>query len=138
MNSFREDIKDPYIIALDIIPIDYDEKRGVNRLKLSNNRYIYDEADKIIIRTFYKHMGNKRQLHRTFSALYHCYTLAQTVKYLSDSSHNDVNDALKIDTVRTYIKRVKDGLKKAIDSDDSLKINILDAIKEEYERRIDK
>ena len=139
MDQFREEIKDDYIMELDLNPITYDERRGIDRKRSDPKPYDkLDDADRIIIRIARKCFKSKKQLKRTFAALYHCYTLPQTQRYLSEHAHKDVEDDIPIKTVQTYMKRVIDEITKVINNDDSLKKDIHNAIKKEYERRKNK
>lgn len=138
MLKFREDIKDKYIWGLDINPLEYDEKRGIDRIRGSRHKYVYDKADKIIIRTAKECLRKKRQLLRTFASLYHCHTLRQTQIYLSSSKHWDVEKELPLTTVQKYMARVLKILGDEIHKRSELKENIETEIKNEYAKNSNK
>jgi len=138
MDSYREEIKDGFISELGINPISYDEKRGYDRTssRSSSKSYVYDTADEILLKVAneYLHANRKHQLFRTFIALYYCRNIFQTQRLLSSHSHKDVENELPIETIRTYKKRSKDIILKALGDDNILKEKLLKAIQIEYDK----
>jgi hypothetical protein len=139
LDSFREDIKDGFILEIGINPIEYDRKRGIDRLKSKSNKknYIYDEADRIILKEVHNNLSKKKkQLHRTFLCLYDCKTLVQTRAYLSlnarKNAHKNENGLISMSTIQKYMKRAKKILREALNNDANVRSKIQSAIMDEY------
>jgi hypothetical protein len=144
MHETRKKIKHRFIGDLGINPRDYDIKRG--DVQPYKDQYVYDEFDKIIIKTANdlfkatsKSIGNKKFQKRqgkkldVFWYLYACRDHKETSICVLKKKNGKLYP-IKEETVRRYERDIIKILIDYFENDEKIKAKIYKAIKNEYSK----
>jgi hypothetical protein len=142
MHSTRTKIKHPFIAKLGINPRDYDMRRG--DIQPYERQYVYDEFDKIIIKTaaelfkinLDKTKEGKNKIRYgvkldVFWFLYACKDYEETAECVL-KENNDKKHPIKIATVKRYERDIINKILHHFNNNKEIRNKIYEAIKAEY------